>query len=126
MASYGGVTIHVLAEHSDNVPVFKDWDYGDNDAVSRTKIPYANAEYMQQVGRGNAKLTLKVDLYSDSAYNALLAIRGDNTPRTLYDPFGLGWDYENVLLQRVFDAERVTFAEEWHVSLQFERAAVVA
>lgn len=123
MASYGGVTIHVIAEHSDNIPVFKDWDLGDSDAVSRTKIPYANATYSQQVGRNNPLLTLKIDLYSDVDYESLKAMRGDNIPRTLIDPFGIGLDYPNVLLQRVFDAERVTFAEEWHVSLQFERVA---
>lgn len=121
MASYGGVTIFVIADMSNGQATFKDWDHGDSDAVSRTKIPYVDAEYAQQVGRQNDKLTLKVDLYSDDDYTALLGMRGDNVARTLTDPFGLGWNYEGVLLQRVFDAERVTYAEEWHVSLQFEK-----
>lgn len=121
MASYGGVTFYVLAETSNNQPTFKDWDYGDSDAVSRTKIPYANSTYAQQVGRNNPTLILKVELYSDADYNTLLTMRGDNTPRTLTDPFGLGWDYGSVVLQRIYDAERVTFQEEWHFTLQFER-----
>lgn len=121
MASYGGVTIYVIAENSNGQSTFRDWDHGDSDAVARVKIPYVDAEYAQQVGRQNDKLTLKVDLYSDDDYTALLGMRGDNVARTLTDPFGLGWNYEGVLLQRVFDAERVTYAEEWHVSLQFEK-----
>lgn len=121
MASYGGITFFVIAENNNNQPVFKDWDSGDSDAVARTKIPYANTTYSQQVGRNAPKLTLKVDLYSDTDYNTLKTIRGDNIPRTLVDPFGVGIDYEGVLLQRVFDAERVTFAEEWHLSLEFEQ-----
>lgn len=121
MASYGDVTFYVLAENSGNQITFKDWDRADNDAVSRTKIPYANVEYSQQVGRGNAKLTLKVELYSDSDYQTLITMANDNIPRILVDPFGLGWDYGGVLLQRVYDAERVTYAEEWHFTMQFEK-----
>lgn len=121
MASYGGIDFFVVAEASNNQITFKDWDYGDSDAVSRTKIPYSNVSYSQQVGRSNPLLTLKVDIYSDADYNTLLTLRGDNIPRTLVDPFGIGVGYAGVLLQRVFDAERVTFAEEWHLSLQFER-----
>lgn len=123
MASYGEITLYVIAENSGNQIVFKDWDRGDSDAVAHTKIPYANATYAQQVGRNSPTLTLKVDLYSDADYNTLLTLRGDNIPRTLVDPFGIGIDYTGVLLQRVFDAERVTYAEEWHVTLQFEQVA---
>lgn len=121
MASYGGITFFVIAENSNNQITFKDWDMGDSDAVARTKIPYANATYSQQVGRNSPKLTLKVDIYSDIDYNTLKTIRGDNIPRALVDPFGLGADYQGVLLQRVYDAERVTYAEEWHVTLEFEQ-----
>lgn len=124
MASYGDVTFHVLAEMAGNQLVFKDWDRGDNDATSRTKIPYANRSYVQQVGRSNPILTLKCEVYSDADYLALLAMRGDNIPRLLSDPFGVGWDYNQILLQRVFDAERVTYAEEWHFSLTFEGITV--
>lgn len=123
MASYGGITFYVIAESSNNQITFKDWDYGDSDAVARTKIPYANTTYAQQVGRQAPKLTLKVDIYSDADYNTLRTIRGDNIPRPLVDPFGLGSDYQSVLLQRVYDAERVTYAEEWHVTLEFEQVA---
>jgi hypothetical protein len=121
MASYGGVTIYVIAENSNGQIVYKDWDQHDDSAVARTKIPYADAEYTQYVGRGNDTLTLKVDIYSDADYNTLRGFRGDMIPRTLVDPFGLGIDYQNVLLQRVYDAERVTYQEEWHVTLMFER-----
>lgn len=124
MASYGGITFYVMAETSDNQLVFKDWDRGDSDSVARTKIPYANRSYVQQVGRVNPILTLKCELYSDADYLALIAMRGDSIPRLLTDPFGLGWDYNQVLLQRVFDAERVTYAEEWHFSLTFEGITV--
>jgi len=121
MASYGGITIYVVAEESKNQIVFKDWNYGDSDAVSRTKIPYANTGYTQIVGRMNPTLTLKCELYSDADMASLRTLRGDNTPRTLVDPFGIGTDYTNVLLQKVLDAERVTYAEEWHFTAEFEQ-----
>ena len=121
MASYGGITFYVVAESSNNQIVFKDWDQHDDGAIVRTKIPYADAEYTQYVGRGNDTLALKVEILSDTDFTSLKGLRGDMTPRTLVDPFGLGNDYQNVLLQRVYDVERVTYQEEWHATLLFER-----
>jgi hypothetical protein len=120
MAAYGAITLYVVAEQQDNTIVRPEWEFGEDENISRTRIPYANATYTQQVGRSNGILTLKCEVFSDADFVTLRTMRGDNTPRTLVNPFGDGVDYNGVLLQKIKDAKRVTFEPDWTFTAEFE------
>lgn len=120
MAAYGAITIYVIAEQTDNTLTRPDWEFGEDEGIARTRIPYANATYSQRVGMSNGILTLKCEVFNDADYITLRTMRGDNIPRTLINPFGDLVDYNGVLLQKIKDAKRVTFEPNWMFTAEFE------
>ena len=108
MATYGGVTFNVLTDSKDGsifIPILVPQDWG----VVRTRIPYANLEQIQYTGQGNPRFTLHLYISTVADFYNLLATVGDGTPRTLGNPFGLGSDIINMLLQELRNVERVSF-----------------
>lgn len=88
--------------------------------IVRRLIPYANKEDVQDAGRGNHRVTILAFITSSSGVATLQAAQG-TTRRTLTNPFGDSVNYANVMLTRVGEPRRLSWAEEWMVELEFER-----
>lgn len=115
-ASYAGVTFNT--DISDDEGFVPRWEQ--EAFIARRVIPFANREDVQSAGRGNYRVTLKAYITSDSGVATLQAAVG-TTPRTLTNPFGNSVNYANTLLVGVTDIRRRAWAEEWELTLEFER-----
>lgn len=117
-SSWAGISFYTLANNQDNTiarPLLVPDDFG----VQETKLPYADQAHVQMTGWGNKKLTLKIEMYSDTDFAALLAKVGKGTPYTLTTEWGES--ITNMLLTDMKNVWRVSFAEEIHADLTFTK-----
>lgn len=116
--SWGGVTFYTLADEQDGTlrrPLLVPEDFG----TQRDKIPYANQEQIQFTGRGNRRMRLRCEIYSDADFATLLSRVGTGTSDTLTTEWGEA--ITNMLLVDMPNIWRVGFAEEVHFDAVFEK-----
>lgn len=116
-SSYGGISFHMLAEEQDGTlkrALFVPTEFG----VVRTRLPYAGQEQIQLTGRGNRRMEIKCELYDEDDFDDLLAMVATGTARTLVTEWGAS--IPNVYLLEAKDMWRVSFDEEYHLTLVFE------
>lgn len=119
-ASYNSIDFRMIAEEEAGTlkrPLMVPTDFG----IQKTKLPYADQEQMQASGRGNLRMTLKCEMYSDSDFVTLLALVGRGAPHALTCEWGEV--ISDVYLVDMQDIWRVTFSQEIHFTATFERVS---
>ena len=113
-ATYNGISFDVYTEDDQG----RTARFQNAARYSEQEVPYANFAFVQYGGRGNPRVTLKLNLTNDSDYASLNA-SADGVARTLTNPFGDGVDYANVVLFDVSGPMRQNYAADWNFQVTF-------